>query len=172
MRLFEIVQLSLSAWTLIPDTGAVGLKKSKMLLLSMRLPVFGLPAVPRPITALVGRFVPAGPMLQNEMLLLLLTAPVVVLKNTVPPAPATAEVDEPSTVHRVMMLFCAPLIKRIVLVLPDVPVLEIVSELPPVLSPPRVTLSAPLRPINALPVAIAPEMVRGAPPVGCIRTDV
>src|SRR5215211_6078072 len=98
MRLFEIVQLSLLSCTLIPDTEVLGLKKSKMLSLSIRLPVFGLPAVPRPMTPLVGKLAPAGPMLQNETVLLLLPTLLVVLKSTLPPAgPPTPEVDEPST---------------------------------------------------------------------------
>src|ERR1700720_1179067 len=108
IRLLEVVQLSLLAWMLIPDTDVVALKKSKMLLLLIRFPVFGLAAVPRPMTTLVGRLVPTGPRLQNETVLLLLPMPVVVLNRIFPPAIAIAEVDEPETVHLVTMLFCAP----------------------------------------------------------------
>ena len=174
IRLLEIVQLSLLAWTLIPDTDVVALKKSKMLLLLIRLPVFGLAAVPKPMIALVGRLVPAGPRLQNETVLLLLPSPVVVLNRIFPPAVPGAEVDEPRIVHLVTMLFCAPLIKRMVLVLAvaDAVVLERVSALPPVPSPSIVTLVAPLKSISGLPAEIAPETVRAAPPEGCTKIDV
>ena len=77
IRLLEIVQLLLLARILMPDVETVGLKKSKMLLLSIRLPVLGVPAVPRPVTVLVG-FVAAEPRLQNETVLLLFPTPVVV----------------------------------------------------------------------------------------------
>ena len=62
-------------------------KKSKMLLLSMMLPVllFGL-ADPSDITHLVGRFAPAGPMLLLEMMLALFAPPVEVLIRMSPPA--------------------------------------------------------------------------------------
>jgi hypothetical protein len=166
--------LSLLAWMLIPDTDVVALKKSKMLLLLIRLPVFGLAAVPRPMTALVGRLVPTGPRLQNETVLLLLPTPVVVLKKTFPPAIPVAEFEEPRTVHLVTMSFCAPLIKRMVLVLAvaDAVVLERVSALPPVPSPSIVTLVAPLKSISGLPAAIAPEIVRAAPPEGWTEIEV
>src|ERR1041384_425863 len=91
MRLFEIVQLLLPARRSMPVVFPVGLKKSKMLLLSMTSPVLTvlLPAVPRPVTALIGRLLPAGPMLFPVIVLLLLPeptpVPVVVLKKTAPP---------------------------------------------------------------------------------------
>ena len=82
------------------------MKKSKILLLSMTLPVFGFAAVPRPITPLVGRFTPAGPILLPEMVLLLLPpATVLVLNRMLPPAVAAVAVDEPSTCVRVTVLF-------------------------------------------------------------------
>jgi hypothetical protein len=91
-----------------------------------------------------------------------------------PPAVAVPDVDEPRTVQFVTVSFCAPLMKRIVLVLAvaEAVVFEIVNELPPVLSPLIVTLSAPFKSINGLPATIAPEMLRAAPPEGRISTDV
>src|SRR5215471_1992458 len=158
----------------MPDTDTVVLKKSKMLLESIRLLVFGLAAVPKLMSALVGRLVPAGPRLQKEMVLLLLPTPVVVLKSTFSPAIPIAEIDEPITAHLVTMLFCAPLIKRIVLVpaVAEAVVLVIVSELPPMLSPSMVTLVAPLRSISGRPSTIAPETVRAAPPEGWTEIEV
>ena len=50
-------------------------------------------------------------------------------------------------------------------------VLAMVSELPPVLRPSMVTLSAPFRSISGEPAAIAPEIVRAAPPVGVIAIE-
>ena len=75
-------------------------KKSKMLLLSMRLPVlwFGL-ADPSDITPLVGRLAPAGPIALLEIVLLLFAPPVEVLIRMLPPAVVVLDVDEPSTVH-------------------------------------------------------------------------
>ena len=70
------------------------------------------------------------------------------------------------------VLLVAPPMKRIVEV-PEVAetvVLAIVSELPPVFKPSIVTLSAPLRSISGLPAAIAPLIVRAAPPEGRMRT--
>src|SRR5438067_4538064 len=99
IRLWEIVQLSLLAWMLIPETDVVALKKSKMLLLSIRLLVLGLAAVPRPMTVLVGRLAPAGLRLQNETMLLLLPSPEVVLNRIFPPVNPIAEVEEPRIVH-------------------------------------------------------------------------
>jgi hypothetical protein len=113
-------------------------------------------------------------MLQKEIVLLLFPVPADALKRIVPPGPVTAEIDDPRTVHRVTVLLDAPLVKRMVQV-PDAPetlVLEIVRELPPLLSPSIVTLSAPFRSINGLPAAIAPDTVRAAPPEGSIRIDV
>ena len=148
-------------------------KKSKMLLLSMMLPVllFGL-ADPSDITHLVGRFAPAGPMLLLEMMLALFAPPVEVLIRMSPPAAVVLDVDEPSTVQFVMLLFCAPLMRRIVLV-PAVAaavVFEIVSELPPVFSPLMDTFLAPFKLISGLPAVIAPVTVRA--PLGSIATDV
>ena len=132
-----------------------------MLLLSMRLPVllFGL-ADPSDITPLVGRLAPAGPIALFEIALSLFAPPVEVLIRMLPPAVVVLDVDEPSTVHLVMVLFCAPLMSRIVLVpaVAETVVFEIVSELPPELKPSMVTLSAPLRSINGLPATIAPEI--------------
>src|SRR4029079_8506829 len=64
-------------------------------------------------------------------------------------------------------------INRIVLVpVPPIVRFDIVSELPPVLSPLIVTLSAPLRSIVGLPAVVAPEIVRAAPPTGDIVIEV
>src|SRR5436190_13549690 len=141
IRLLEIVQLSLLAWMLIPDTDVVALKKSKMALFAIRLPVLGLAVVPRPMTVLVGRLAPAGPRLQNETMLLLLPSPEVVLNRIFPPVNPIAEVEEPRIVHLVRTLACAPLMNRMVLVLAvlEAVVLEMVSSLPPVSSPSIVT---------------------------------
>src|SRR6476620_3777780 len=130
MRLLEIVQLSLFVWMLIPVFEAAAVKKSKILLLLTTLPLFDLAAVPRVITALLGRLTPAGPMLLFATVLLLFPATAVdVLKNTVPPAVPTADVDAPRIVQLAMMSFCAPLIRRIVLVpaVADAVVVEMVS---------------------------------------------
>ena len=160
---------------LMPATGVVGLKKSKTLLLVMMLLalLFGL-ADPSDITHLVGRFAPAGPRLLFEMVLPLLAPAVEVLNRMLPPAVVVDDVDEPRTEQFVTVLFCAPLMKRIVLVLAvaEAVVFEIVNELPPVLSPLIVTLSAPFKSINGLPATIAPETVRAAPPEGWTKTDV
>jgi hypothetical protein len=160
---------------LMPATVIVGLKKSKTLLLVTMLLalLFGL-ADPSDITHLVGRLAPAGPRLLFEMVLPVLAPPVEVLNRTFPPAVVVPDVDEPRTEQFVTVLFCAPLMKRIVLVLAvaEAVVFEIVSELPPVLSPLIVTLSAPFKSINGLPATIAPETVRAAPPDGWIKTEV
>ena len=81
-------------------------------------------------------------------------------------------VDEPRIVQLVTMSFVAPSIKRTVLVPTEFEVLVFVSvsEFPPVFRPLMVTLSAPLRLINALPALIALEIVRA--PTGVIRIDV
>src|SRR4029079_18195703 len=142
-----------------------------MLLLLIRLPevLFGL-ADPSDITPFVGRLAPAGPIALFEIVLLLFAPPVEVLIRMVPPAVATAVVEEPKTEQFVMVLFCAPLMRRMVLVLAVVEavVFEIVSEFPPEFKPSMVTLSATLRSINGLPATIAPETV--LTPVGVIRT--
>ena len=121
---------------------------------------FGL-ADPSDITPLVGRLAPAGPIALFEIALLLFAPPVEVLIRMLPPATVVIAVDEPSTAHLVMVLFCAPLMRRIVLVpaVAEAVVFEIVSELPPEFKPSMVTLSAPLRSINGLPATIAPETV-------------
>jgi hypothetical protein len=130
--------------------------------------------VPLAMIAFDGKFAPAGPMLQFETVSLSLPVVVPVLKITVPAMVASVEVDEPRMVVLVTVLFEASAMKRIVpdpVVVPIV-VLESVSELPPVFKPLIVTLSAPFRSINGLPAAIAPEMVRAAPPAGEIVMEV
>src|ERR1044071_2286743 len=118
---------------------------------------------------LVGKFVPAGPMLQLEMVLLSLPVETAAEpKKMLPPLVPTAIVAEPRIVQLVIVLLVASVWKRIVLV-PEVAetvVFEIVSELPPVFKPLIVTLSAPFRSINGLPAVVAPVMVRAAPPLG------
>src|SRR4051794_34135258 len=104
----------------MPATGRAvfaGLKKSKMLLLSMTFSVllFGL-ADPRDMTALVGKLAVAGPILLFETVLPLLAPLVEVPNRIVPPAVATGVADEPCTEQFVTVLFDAPLMKRIVLV--------------------------------------------------------
>src|SRR6476469_3045688 len=137
-----------------------------LLLLMMRplLPVAVVVVEPVHPTPAVGKFAPAGPMLLFEIVLLSLPFAVTasVLKNTVPPADALADVFlAPWRSHFVMVLFVAPLINRIVLVpVPPIVRFDIVRELPPVLSPLIVTLSAPLRSIVGLPAVVAPEIVR------------
>ena len=136
------------AWRLMPATEIPALKKSKMLLLSMMLPVllFGL-ADPSDMKPLLGRLAPAGPMSLFEMVLPLLAPPVDVLIRMLPLAVVTRRVDEPSTVQFVIILLCAPLMRRIVLVpaVADVLAFEIVSELPAEFRPLIVTLSAPCK---------------------------
>src|SRR6476646_5331169 len=113
-----------------------------MLLLSMTLSVllFGL-SDPSDITPLVGRLAPAGPMLLLVMKLPLFAPPVEVLIRMLPPAVVTADVDEPSTVQFVIISFCAPLMRRMVLVptVAETVVLESVSEFPLTFSPLMVT---------------------------------
>jgi hypothetical protein len=175
IRLLEIVQLSLFARILMPDAESVAPKKSKMLLFVMTFPVFGLAAVPKAATALVGRLLPAGPRLQSETVLLLFPTPVVAVWNRIfPAADPDAGFAEPRTVHLVTMLFCAPFLKRIVLVPPLFPmvVFENVNEFPPLFSPSMVTLVAPFRSTNPEPALIAAETVRGTPPEGWMETEV
>src|ERR1043166_1377885 len=143
-----------------------------MLLWSIRLPLLDLAVeLPRPMMTFVGRFVPAGPRLQKETVLLLFPVVVVVLKRIFPPAVVTGAVDDPNTEHLVTTLLDAPLMKRIVLTpaVAEVLVFLMVNELPPVLSPSIVTLLAPLRLINAPPPTV-PEMVRA--PIGLMVIDV
>ena len=158
---------------LTPAVAMVALKKSKMLLLSIKLLglLFGL-TEPSPITPLVGKLLPAGPMLLLEMMLPLFAPPVEVLIRMLPPAVVVLAVDEPSTVQFVIILFCAPLMRRIVLVpaVADTVVFESVSELPPIFSPLMLTLLAPVKLISGLPAVIAPVTVRT--PLGSIATDV
>src|SRR6476660_6189925 len=96
----------------------VDLRKQWRWCLSLRLRVwcFGL-ATPTALIPWVGRLAPAGPMLLLVMKLPLLAPPIDVLIRMVPPAVATAVVDEPSTVQFVIISFCAPLMRRMVLVL-------------------------------------------------------
>ena len=161
--MLEIVQLVQLEEILMPVLETVAIKKSKILLLSMTSAVFTAVEVPNPITHLVGKLAPAGPMLQKETVLELL--PIVPLatveKRTFPPAVVFDDVDEPRIVQFVTRLFCAALIKRIVLVLAvaDAVVFEIVSELPPLFKPLIVTLVAPFKSINGLPAVVAPETV-------------
>jgi hypothetical protein len=70
----------------------------------------------------------------------------------------------------VTTLLVAPPMNRIVDVplVADTVVLAIVSELPPVLSPSILTLSAPFRSIIGLPAVVVPVIRRAAPPVGLI----
>ena len=98
--LLETVVVVVLLWRSIPATDVAAWKKSKMLLLSMRLPVllFGL-ADPSDITPLVGRLAPAGPIALFEIVLLLFAPPVEVLIRMLPPAVVVLAVDEPSTVH-------------------------------------------------------------------------
>src|SRR4029077_3937346 len=122
-----------------------------MLLLSMTLKVllFGL-ADPSDMIPLVGRLAPAGPTLLLVMKLPLFAPAVEVLIRMFPPAVATADVDEPSTVQFVIISFWAPLIRRILLVLAvaEAVVLESVSELPPAFSPLMLTFFAPFKLIS------------------------
>src|SRR5439155_21663669 len=106
-----------------------------MLLLSMMTPLFRIAAVvvvPGAKIAFVGRLAPFGPMSQNETVLLSLPFAVLasVAKYIVPPAVPMAMVAEPRTVVRVTVLFVAPFMNRIVLVLAvaDAVVLATVSE--------------------------------------------
>jgi hypothetical protein len=110
-------------------------------------------------------------LLFETVLVLLPPATVLVLKRTLPPAVATADVDDPRIVHLVTVSFEAPLMKRIVLVLAvaEAVVLESVSELPPLFKPSMVTLLAPARSTKGLPAAVAPVTVRG--PTGLIVSE-
>src|ERR1043166_8072717 len=102
MRLFEMVQLLLLPWMLIPATAMPPVpKKSKMLLSLITLPVLALGlADPSPMIPLIGRLAPGGPILFFEIVLLLLPPVTVeVLKSTVPPAVVVEEVDDPRIVQ-------------------------------------------------------------------------
>src|SRR6185295_5347406 len=144
-----------------------------MLLLLMMFPLLPMASVvtePLPRIALEGRLAPTGPMLLFEIVLLSLPLAVTasVEKKIVPPLVATDAVLAPWMFELVITLLVAPPMNRIVAV-PEVAetvVLAIVRELPPVLSPSMVTLSAPLKSIRGLPATIAPDTVRAAPPVG------
>src|SRR6185295_19261922 len=146
-----------------------------MLLLLTMLPLLPMAWVvtePLQRMPLVGKLAPAGPMSLFEMVLLSLPLAVSasVLKKTVAPLVATDAACEPWRLELVIVLLVAPPMKRIVDVpeVADAVVLAIVSELPPVLRPSMVTLSAPLKSMSGEPAAIAPEIVRAAPPVGLI----
>src|SRR5574338_357070 len=159
---------------LTPAGAAAAPKKSKILLLLIWLLTLALaPALPRPITPLVGSAAcETGPILLFEIVLLLLPpATVLVLKNTLPPAVAAAAVDAPRMVQRVTVLLEAPLIKRIVLVLAvaEAVVLDSVNEFPPLLSPSMVTLVTPARLTSGLPAVVAPLTVRA--PVGIMVSE-
>src|SRR5688572_5637180 len=122
---------------------------------------------------LVGKFAPDGPMLLEEIVLLSFP-PVVfasVAKKMVPPMVATVALKAPRTVQLVTVLEVAPLIKRIVDVeaVGDAVVFSMVNALPALLRPFTVTLSAPLKSTRGLPAAMAPLIVRAAPPLGCMR---
>lgn len=152
-------------------------KKSKILLLSITIPLFPMAVVvvePLPRIALLGRFAPAGPILQFEMVLLSLPLAVLpsVLKKTVAPFVATELAHDPCRLQFVIVLFVAPPMNRIVLVpeVADAVVFEIVSELPPVFRPLMVTLSAPLRLISGLPAVVEPVTVRA--PTGVMVNEV
>src|SRR2546423_5264930 len=148
----------------MPATLIVGLKKSKMLLLSIRLSVLllGL-ADPSDITPLVGRLAPAGPMLLLVMKLLLFAPPVEVLIRMSPPAMVVVDVDEPSTVQFVMLLFWAPLMRRIVLVpaVAEAVFFEKGRGIPPVFLPFMLTFFSPFKLISRPPAVISP---RTSPP--------
>src|SRR4051794_19673714 len=106
-----MVQLWLPARMSMPAVLAAALKKSKIVLLSMTLPVLIvlLPVVPRAEMAFKGRFVPAGPILLLITILLLLPTilvpeAVVVPKRIFPPAVPSGTVFEPRMVQFAMML--------------------------------------------------------------------
>ena len=129
--------------------------------------------VPLPRIALVGKLIPAGPMLQFEMVLLSFPVVVPVEKNILPPFVLTDELCEPNIVQLVIMLFVASALNWIVDVpLPPAVVLEIVNELPPVFKPFIVTLSDPFKSIKGNPAVAAPEIVRATPPEGIIDIEV
>src|SRR5262245_27065465 len=110
-----------------------------MLLLSMTMPLFPLAvlaAEPSQRTAWAGRFVPAGPMLLLEMVLLSLPLAVTVsVSKKMTGLGENTDVPEPWRLALVIVLLVAPLTKRIVDVsaVADTMVLAMVSELPPVL---------------------------------------
>src|SRR4051794_39386799 len=113
-----------------------------MLLAETVLLEFKFPAVPRLWTPFVGLLVPAGPMIELEIVLLLLPpATVLVLNKMLPPAVPAATVADPKTLTFVTVSLVAPLINRIVLVpaVADTVVFDTVSELPPVFNPLNVT---------------------------------
>src|ERR1043166_587663 len=89
--------------------------------------------LPKPITHLLGKFGPAGPRLQNEMVLLLFPAPVLVWNRTFAVAVALLPVVDPRIEQFVTRSFWAPFTNRMVLVgaIADVLVFEKVSELSP-----------------------------------------
>jgi hypothetical protein len=80
----------------------------------------------------------------------------------VPPGVPRAIVDDPRILHLVTVLFVASFMNRMVLVtlFDETVVFETVSEDPATNWPSIVTLSAPLKLINGLPAAMAPDTVR------------
>ena len=161
-------------WRSIPAAVEIAAwKKSKTLLLSMTLPElwFGL-AEPSDMIPLVGKLAPAGPMLLLEIVLPLLAPPVEVLIRMFPPATVVEDVEEPSTEQFVIVSFCAPFMRRIVLVpaVGETVVLDTVSEFPPLFRPFTVTFLAPLKLTSGLPAVVAPITVRT--PVGEIMSEV
>src|SRR5690349_10734363 len=136
----------------------------------MTTPLFAevAPVVPEPKIALPGRFVPAGPMLLYEMVLLSLPVVTPAPMMIVPALPPTFE---PKIVQLVIVLLVASLTNRMVLVVSpfDTVVLVMVNEFPPVFNPSMVTRSAPFRSTNGNVGNADPEMVRGTPPKGTIR---
>ena len=159
--LLETVMVAVLLWRSMPAAVVIAAwKKSKTLLLSMTLPVllFGL-ADPSDMTPLVGS-VGAG---RTDVVIRNGVAAIGSGRRCADQNVAARDcllvVDEPRIEQLVMRLFCAPAIKRIVLV-PAVAatvVFEIVSELPPLFKPSMVTLSAPFRSINGKPAVAAPE---------------
>ena len=120
---------------------------------------------PFPKIAFVGRFAPAGPISQLEMVLLSLPSAVraSVENKIVAPSVVTAIVAEPFTLQLVIVLLVAPPIKRIVevAVTAEVLVLVIVRSFKPVwfTLPSMVTLSAPFKLISGA-VARLPPIVK------------
>ena len=157
----------------MPELVTAAPKKSCISLLLITIPLLPIAVVvvePFPKIAFVGKLAPDGPISQLEIVLLSLPLAVTasVEKKTIAPFVATDDDTAPLSEHLVIVLLVAPPIKRMV----DVPVnaetvvFSMVSELPLLFNPSTVTLSAPLKSINVDPPAIAPLMVRAAPPDG------
>jgi len=127
------------------------------------------PVLPSAKIHFVGKLVPAGPILQYEIVLLSLPVVVPVLKKIFPPLVASVIVADPKIEQFVIVLPVASATNLIVEV-PEVAAvlkLEMINEFPPVFKPLMVTLSAPLKLINGAPPTV-PEMVLAAPPLGWI----